>query len=266
MEGDIKSYSAGGAVNPCRFVKAGAADGAIIQAINGSAMMFGVSEQVVGTATSNVAASGDMVDVVKGGLAYLELGDTVTRGDVLTSDADGKGITTVIVAGTPIYYGAIAEVSGVAGDIIPVKVAPGVVANDTGILTANVTISTAELLALNAVPKQLVAAPGAGKALILVDAQLMLDYATTAYDGVAAGEDLEIRYADGSGQLAATIETTGFLDQAADTYRHIYPAAAAAIAPVANAALVMDLAVGEIATGDSPLKVRVRYREVTLAL
>jgi len=266
MEGSIKSYSAGAAVNPCRFVKAGAADGAVIQAISGAAMMFGVTEQVVGSGTSNVAASGDMVDVIKDGLVYLELGGTVTRGDVLTSDADGKGVTTVIVAGTPIYYGAIAEVSGVAGDIIPVKVACGVVGNDTGILTANVTISAAELLALNAAPKSLVAAPGAGKALILVDAQLMLDYATTAYDGIAAGEDLEIRYTNGSGQLVATIETTGFLDATADAYRHIYPAAAAAITPVANAALVMDLASGEIATGNSPLKVRVRYREITLAL
>lgn len=266
MEGHIKSYSAGGAVNPCRFVKAGAADNAVIQAISGAAMMFGVTEQVVGTGTSNVAASGDMVDVVKDGLAYLELGDTVTRGDVLTADANGKGIPTVIVAGTPIYYGAIAEVSGVAGDIIPVKVSPGVVANDTGILTANVTVSTAELLALNATPKQLVAAPGAGKALIMIDAQLMLDYNSAAYNGIAAGEDLEVRYTDGSGQLVATIETTGFLDAVADAYRHIYPAAAAAIAPVANAALVLDMATAEIATGNSPLKVRVRYREITLAL
>lgn len=266
MEGSIKSYSAGAVVNPCRFVKAGAVDNAVIQAVSGAAMMFGVTEQVVGSGTSNVAAAGDMVDVIKDGLAYLELGGAVTRGDALTSDANGKGITTVIVAGTPIYYGAIAEISGVAGDIIPVKVSPGVVGNDTGIVTADVVIATAELLALNATPKQLVAAPGVGKALILVDAQLMLDYNSAAYDGIAAGEDLEIRYTDGAGQLVATIESTGFLDAAADAYRHIYPASAAAIAPVANAALVMDLATAEIATGNSPLKVRVRYREITLAL
>lgn len=265
MEGDIKSYTAGGAIAACRFVKAGSADYEVIQATSGAAMMFGVTEQVVGAGGAN-AASGDMVDVIKDGIAYLELGDTVTRGNALTADANGKGVPVTIVAGTPVYYGAIAEISGVAGDIIPVKVAPGVVGNDTGTVTANVTISTAELLALNAAPKTLVAAPGSGKALILVDVQLMLDYNSAAYDGIAAGEDLEIRYTNGSGQLVATVESTGFLDATADAYRHVYPTSTAAIVPAANAALVMDLASGEIATGNSPLKVRLRYREITLAL
>lgn len=266
MERDIQSYVAGGSVNPRRFIKMGAADGQAIQATSGAATIIGISEQVVGASTSNVAVAGDVFDVVKGDQAFLELGDTVTRGQYLTADANGKGIPAVIVAGTPLYVGAYAEESGVVGDQILVTLIPGVIANDTGIVTANVTVSSAELLALNAVPKQLVAAPGAGKALILVDAQAMLDYGTTAYDGIAAGEDLEIRYTNGAGQLVATIETTGFLDAVADAYRHIYPASAAAIAPVANAALVLDLASAEIATGDSPLKLRVRYREITLAL
>lgn len=266
MERDIQSYHAGGTVNPRRFIKMGASDGYAIQATGSAATLIGISEQVVGVSTNNIAAAEDMFDVIKGDQALLELGDTVTRGQYLTADADGKGIPAVVVAGTPLYVGAYAEESGVVGDFILVTLHPGVIANDTGIATADVTVTTGELLALHATPVVLVAAPGLGKALILVDAQLMLDYATTAYDGVAAGEDLEIRYTDGSGQLVATIETTGFIDQAADAYRHIYPAAAAAIAPVANAALVIDLASGEIATGNSPLKVRVRYREITLAL
>lgn len=266
MERDIQSYTAGGTVNPRRFIKMGASDGVAIQATSSAATIIGISEQVVGPSTNNVAASGGTFDVIKGDQALLELGDTVTRGQYLTADANGKGIPAVIVAGTPLYVGAYAEESGVAGDYILVTLMPCVIANDTGIVTANITISSAELLALNATPKQLVAAPGAGKALILVDAQLDLAYATTAYAGIAAGEDLEIRYTNGSGQLVATVETTGFLDATAAAYRHIYPASAAAIAPAENAALVMDLAAGEITTGDSPLKVRVRYREITLAL
>lgn len=266
MERDIQSYKAGGTVNPRRFMKMGAADGYAIQATGSAATIIGISEQVLGPSTNNVAAAEDTFDVIKCDQAYLELGDTVARGQYLTADANGKGIPAVIVAGTPLYVGAYAEESGVAGDFILATLCMCVIANDTAIATTNVTISTAELLALNAVPKQLVAAPGAGKALIMIDAQLMLDYNSAAYDGIAAGEDLEVRYTDGSGQLVATIETTGFLDAVADAYRHIYPAAAAAIAPVANAALVLDLAAAEIATGNSPLKVRVRYREITLAL
>lgn len=265
MEVDIKSYTAGGAIAPCRFVKAGNADNQVIQATSGAATIFGVTEQVVAAAGAS-AVSGDTVDVVKCDYAYLELGDTVTRGQYLTADANGKGIPAVIVAGAALYCGAIAELSGVAGDIIPVNVFPCVIANDTGIVTANITVSSAELLALNATPKQLVAAPGVGKALILVDAQLDLPYNSAAYAGIAAGEDLEIRYTNGAGQLVATVETTGFLDATASAYRHVYPASAAAIVPADNAALVLDLAVGEITTGNSPLKLRVRYREITLAL
>jgi len=254
-----KSYSAGAAIAASRFVKHGASDFAAIQATDASAPILGVSEQVG-------AASGQSVDVIKEGIAYLELGGAVTRGNVLIADANGKGVAAVVVAGTTQYPGAIAEVSGAAGDIIPVHVIAGqVIATDTGITTVDVTVTTGQVLALNAVPKQLVAAPGAGKAIIVEDLQFMLDYNSAAYDGVAAGEDLEVRYTDGAGALVATIETTGFIDQAADQYRHARPTTAAALTPVANAALVLRLATAEIATGNSPLKVRVRYRTVDVA-
>ncbi|MDO8932577.1 MAG: hypothetical protein Q7U97_09305 [Rhodocyclaceae bacterium] len=256
----IKSYAAAAAIAACRFVKHGATDGAAIQATDASVPILGVSEQLA-------TPLGDQADVVKVGLAYLELGDTVVRGNILIPDALGRGIPATIVAGTEQHAGAVAEVSGVVGDIIPVQVIAGqVIATDTGIATADITVSTAELLALNATPKTLVAAPGAGMAVIPVDVQLMLDFNSAAYNGIAAGEDLEIRYTNGAGQLVATVETTGFLDAVADAYRHVYPASAAATTPAANAALVLALASGEIATGNSPLKLRVRYRTVALAL
>lgn len=257
--GLIKSYNAGAAINPCRLLKAGSADWAAIQATDGSAAYLGVSAENLSV------SSGAKVDAIKSGLAFLELGDTVTRGQYLKADANGKGVPVTIVAGTPVYAGAKAEVSGVAGDIIPVEVLNVVVANDTGIVSADVTITTGQLLALNATPKTLVAAPGAGKIILLEDAQLFLDYNSAAYAGIAAGEDLEIRYTDGSGQLVATVETDPFLTATADAYRHVRPATTAAIIPVANAALIMCLASGEITTGDSPLKVRLRYRTVDAA-
>lgn len=255
-----KSYSAGAAVAASRFVKHGAADGAAIQATDASVAILGVSEQLG-------AASGQPVDVVKVGLAYLELGaGGCTRGNVLIPDANGKGIAATVVAGTEQHAGAIAEISGSAGDIIPVQVIAGtVIATDTGVTSVDVVVTTGELLALNATPKELVAAPGLLKAIIVEDIQLMLDYNSIAYNGVAAGEDLEVRYTDGSGALVATIETTGFVDQAADEYRQVFPVTTAATESVANAALVLRLASGEIATGNSPLKVRVRYRTVDTA-
>lgn len=254
-----KSYTAGAAISPCRLLKAHTSDGVVIQATDGSAAYFGVSAENLSV------ASGDMVDAIKSGIAWVELGDTVARGDKIKADAVGRGVTVTIAAGTTVHVAGTAQVSGVVGDIIPVMLEPTVINNDTGIVTADITITTGQLLALNAAPKTLVAAPGVGYAVLLVDAQLFLDYNSAAYDGIAAGEDLGIRYTDGSGQLVATIETTGFLDATADAYRHSLPATTAAITPVGNAALVMCLASGEVATGNSPLKVRVRYRTVALA-
>jgi hypothetical protein len=95
-----------------------------------------------------------------------------------------------------------------------------------------------------------------------VDAQVFLDFNSVAYNGIAAGEDLAFCYTDGSGAQVGTVETTGFLDAGADAHRNVLFNGTSA--PVANAALVAALLVGEIATGNSPLKVRVRYRVVPL--
>jgi hypothetical protein len=132
-----------------------------------------------------------------------------------------------------------------------------------GLLYKDVTISSAELLALNATPKELVEAPGTGFALVL-DAVVAYKPAGTAYAGVAAGEDISIRYTDGSGTELTEIEATGFLDQATAETRFAYPYRAASgvysVEPTANAALVAHMLTGEITTGDSDLKLRVFYR------
>lgn len=132
---------------------------------------------------------------------------------------------------------------------------------DGAVRFIEVTISTAELLALNAAPKTIVAAAGAGKVNVPIALAIVMDYAGVAYNGIAAGEDLALRYTDGSGVIAFTVEATGFLDQASDQIRMggIDAAAAAAIVPVANAPLVLHMTTGEIATGTSPLRVKLWY-------
>lgn len=135
----------------------------------------------------------------------------------------------------------------------------------SAIVFVDVTISSAELLALNATPKQIVAAPGANLA-ILLEGVVAYKAAGTAYAGIAAGEDLAINYTNASGLELLEIETTGFLDQAtAQTrYASAFRAASgvASITPVANAALVMQMLVGEVTTGTSALKLRVYYRVI----
>lgn len=133
----------------------------------------------------------------------------------------------------------------------------------------DVKVTSAELLALNATPKQIVAAPGANKALVFEGA-VFYKPAGTAYAGVAVGEDLSVKYTDSSGAELAQCETTGFLDQATAQSRYVREQAAAsgnsAITPVANAALVLHMLAGEITTGDSDLYVRVYFAIVPTVL
>ncbi len=122
------------------------------------------------------------------------------------------------------------------------------------------TITTAQLLALNATPQELVAAPGANIALIFAGA-LIRKPAGTAYAGIAAGEDLSFKYTNAAGAEVGQVETVGFLDSTANQLRW-GEANKTSLTPVANAALVLHLLVGEIITGNSDLIVRTFFRTV----
>lgn len=131
-------------------------------------------------------------------------------------------------------------------------------------LHADKIITSAQLLALFATPIAVVPAPGAG--LIVVPRLLQLyKPAGTAYAGIAAGEDLVLKYTDASGaQCSSVVETTGFLDQTTAEMRVAgMPGSVTTTAgdyePVANAAVVLHLLTAEITTGDSDLIVRVFY-------
>ncbi len=216
----------------------------------------------------NDPTSGQTGSVACNGVTKVLAGATIVPGDQLSTSAAGKAIvatSTYVIQGEAISGGADGEIISM---LIKPMAASGTVliTEDSSLQETTVVISTAELLALYTTPKSLVAAPGAGFAIALDSAVLFLDYNSAAYNGVAAGEDLEIRYTDGSGQLVATIETDPFLTSTADAIRYVQPATTAAITPVANAALVICLATGNIATGNSPLKVKVYYRVIPTTL
>lgn len=130
-------------------------------------------------------------------------------------------------------------------------------------------LTPAQVLALNATPITLVAAPGAGRFLFFAGAVLHKP-AGTAYSGIAAGEDLSIKYTNGSGLEVSQIEATGFLDQATAQTRGARPHTAASAAnsftPVENAALVLHMLAGEITTGNTNLVVRTFFRNCPFVL
>jgi uncharacterized protein YijF (DUF1287 family) len=130
---------------------------------------------------------------------------------------------------------------------------------------ADVLVANAEIKALRAAPKTVVPAPGTGKVLEFVSAVLQLKAGTNVLTEATA--NLAIKYKDGAGvQVSQTIETTGFIDQAADqvTYGLVKLDPITARTACENQPLVLhNLGAGELAgnaANDAVLRVKVSYR------
>lgn len=113
-----ENFTAEAAIAPRRIVAYGAADGGATQGTGVTDSLFGVSDELG-------SDSGGRVDVHTGGVVDVEYGGDVTRGDELTSDADGKAVFADPAAGVNNKIVGHARVSGVAGDIGLVQLAPG---------------------------------------------------------------------------------------------------------------------------------------------
>jgi hypothetical protein len=129
------------------------------------------------------------------------------------------------------------------------------------IQVAEVTLTNAEIKALNATPKELVAAPGAGKFIEFVGAVLYHDYGSEVLDGNHA---LTIGLDDGTVAVAATIAHGDFAHKAAD---HVYAVkSAVAVNDTAANALNKNLALagagdyGGNASNDTVWTIKVAYR------
>lgn len=112
-----RNYTAGAAISPYRIVKPGANDGEVLPAAAATDSLMGVCESVG-------PALGERCDVVKIGIADVEYGGAVTRGQPLTADASGRAIAAAPAAGANVRVIGFAEVSGVLGDIGSVLLSP----------------------------------------------------------------------------------------------------------------------------------------------
>lgn len=82
-----RNYLAQGTIPPYRVVKFGSADKTVVIATAATDLLIGVTGRYKGS-----VVAGDRVDVIRDDLAEVEFGDTVTRGQALTSDASGRAI------------------------------------------------------------------------------------------------------------------------------------------------------------------------------
>jgi len=209
---------------------------------------------------TSTAAEINILDGVTANATEINLLDGVTA---TTAELNYLDVTT---EGTQEASKAVTADS--SGDITGLRAAASSglkLGADTYLMQADANVTSAELLALNATPITVVAAPAAGTSLIFHKACIQVDYVSAAYGGIAAAEDLVFRYTDGSGDIASkSCEATGFLDATADTI--LCCEAEDVVIPVDNAALVVHMLTGEITTGDSPLDIRVWYGEIPTEL
>lgn len=165
----------------------------------------------------------------------------ITRGRAKVGAVSGTGV----ISSTNLATGAVTSAK-MADDLVH---------------SASVTLSSANILALSATPISLVAAPGAGKIIIVEGILFKMIRTGTAY---ANGGALEFRYTDGSGakvsaDVAAAVVTTG---GAGTAYAHV-GGIEASLTPVADAAIIVTNATAPFITGTGTATVSVKYRIVT---
>lgn len=113
-------FLAGAAIGPNLLVKIGAADQTVIQATAATERFLGVTVQNI------TVASGDRVDVVMGGVYEVKAGGSISRGDPITADSNGKGVTAGPSAGTNNGVVGWALEAAADGDLFACFIAPSV--------------------------------------------------------------------------------------------------------------------------------------------
>ncbi len=213
---------------------------------------------------------------------------TVPAGQIIRIRQLGTGQHAAAIAGTLIYLedDAVAPAAGTsyvlnidATNIEAIKVDTGKVlvdetltatgglssgtASDSFIYTDTVELSNVNIKALRATPITLVAAPGAANFIEVISVVLILDYGTNVL--TESADNLVVEYLSGI-DITAAIETTGFIDQAADQMALILPSTIATMT-AANAlndsVQLFNTGDGEFAGNagnDTTMTVKISYR------
>lgn len=116
-----KSRRAAGALAAYTIVKHGASDGEVALSVAATDAHCGVVGQL------GAKATGDRVDIHMAGLVEVKLGGIVAAGDPITADGAGKGVKAQPAAGANARHIGFADTAGIAGDVINVLFAPGVI-------------------------------------------------------------------------------------------------------------------------------------------
>ena len=190
-----------------------------------------------------------------GHIKYKEQGNTHFYGRTVLFRSDAANLDTL----TSVYSGQVAYDSTER----VVKVYDG--AEWQGLTygttqDTTITIATAAVLTLNATPVTIVAAPGSGKAIEVVSASVKLDFNSAAYATV----NTVILETSGATERQFDVD---ILDATVSTVRKmiaIHASGATDTQLIDNAALTVKAKTSNPTTGDSDIKVYLRYRIIDL--
>lgn len=216
-----------------------------------------------GILVAEPASAGDIGAIMQLGHAQAIAGGTVAINDPLTVNSSSQ----LIKATSGEHVVARALEAATSGQQFQVFVCPSqavaAAASSGDVKYAEVSLTAAEIKALNTTAKTLVAAPGAGYVLEFISAVLILDHGGTDY---ATNGNLSIRETNAAGTaLSDTAAEGDFLFASADAIRCVQ-ALSADVALLANKAMVLSCATGDPATGNGVLRVKVAYRIHTTGL
>lgn len=119
-----------------------------------------------------------------------------------------------------------------------------------------VALSAAEIIAMNATPKILIPAPGAGKAIVVDNVLFKMNRTATAFTG---GGALSIQYTSGGADVAATIAASVVTTGGAGTEYNNVRGQEATLTPTQNTSIEITNATAAFATGTGTAEVIIDY-------
>jgi len=234
-------------------------DGLGTPSINGSNIQMGTIDmpqlKASSVALSKIAPLSARGYMTRGGAAgVVEEFDASTSGAILIGD--GTDVISVVPTGDVTISSAGVMTIG-AG-----KVTNAMLANaPLEYFTAELSLTSANILALNGTPQTIVANPGSGKYIHVISATSQMTFVSAAY---ATNTTLQLI---NTGSDIAQLQDTAILISTVTKntkFKDVTSAAAGQTQVIANTALQIKVATGNPITGDSTIKVTVYYTIETI--
>lgn len=201
-----------------------------------------------------------IADLTRGSMIVGDASDRPKEIDFKTSGAigvgDGTDFNSVVVSGDVTINGSGVTAIG-AGKVTPSMLSFSL----SSYLEAELTLTTAQILALNGTPQTIIAAPGSGKYIEIISATSKMTFVSAAY---ATNTTLQLI---NDGATIAQLQDTAILLSTVNKiskFQDVTPATAGQTQILENTAIQLKVATGNPITGDSDITVLVQYRIVTL--